>query len=234
MHKGQTSIDEESAEGFRPGDEVALMDDKMHGWYMAHAVVKEAVPAKNRLLLADPIRSGHAAGEFSPERDAVAVNYFPFFTANRMHFDKPIHSISIQDLVIDGNLQENPGPWTDFTLAAIHLANVSDALVRNVTIRGSVGDGIGVQGGHDSRVESCLVERCRVHGFHPGTSLKGAIFSGNVGRHNGGDGLYFCAQVLGITVTGNLCEGNIEGGIHVVGANTQATGNVGAVVRPAR
>ena len=33
-------------------------------------------------------------------------------------------------------------------------------------------------------------------------------------------------------ITGNLCQGNIETGIHVVGANTQATGNVGAVVGP--
>jgi parallel beta-helix repeat protein len=213
--KGETSVEVESTEGFLVGDEVALMDDRMHGWYMAHGIVKEV--AKARLVLVEAIRSGHAEGVFSPERNAVAVNYFPFFCANRMHFGKPVSDITIEDLTVDSNMQENPGPWTDFTLAVIHLANVSDSLVRNVTIRGSVGDGIGVQAGHDNRVESCLVERCRVHGFHPGTSLRGAVFSGNIGRHNGGDGLYFCAQVFGITVTENLFHDNGSSGIGGLG-----------------
>jgi len=213
--KGETSVEVESTEGFLMGDEVALMDDRMHGWYMAHATVKEVSPS--RLVLAEPIHSGHSEGVFHPERKAVVVNYFPFFCANRMHFDRPVSDITIQDLTVDSNLEENPGRWTDFTLAVIHFASVSDSLVRNVIVRGSVGDGIGVQGGHDNRVESCLVENCRKHGFHPGTSLRGAIFSGNVGRHNGGDGLYFCAQVRGITVTGNLFHDNGSSGIGGLG-----------------
>ncbi len=213
--KGEISVEVESTEGFLVGDEVALMDDRMHGWYMAHAIVKEV--ATGRLVLAEPIHSGHSDGVFNPDRNAVVVNYFPFFCANRMHFGQPVSDITIQDLTVDSNLGENPGPWTDFTLAVIHFANVSDSLIRNVIVRGSVGDGIGVQGGHDNRVESCLVERCRVHGFHPGTSLRGAVFSGNVGRHNGGDGLYFCAQVRGITVTGNLFHDNGSSGIGGLG-----------------
>lgn len=72
---------------------------------------------------------------------------------------------AVNDLTLDGNLAEDPGPWTDFTLAAIHFANVSDGLVRGVTVRGSVGDGIGVQSGRDNRVESCLVENCRENGL---------------------------------------------------------------------
>jgi parallel beta-helix repeat protein len=47
--------------------------------------------------------------------------------------------------------------------------------------------------------------------------LSGAIFSGNIGRYNGGDGLYFCAQVLGITVTGNLFHDNGASGIGGLG-----------------
>jgi len=213
--KGETSVAVESTAGLLVGDEVALMDDRMHGWYMAHAIVKEVT--NGRLVLVDPIHSGHAEGVFAPERNAVVVNYFPFFCANRMHFGNPVHDITIEDLAVDSNMKENPGSWTDFTLAVIHFANVSDSLVRNVTIRGSVGDGIGVQAGHDNRVEGCLVEHCRVHGFHPGTSLKGAVFSGNIGRHNGGDGLYFCAQVCGITVTDNLFHDNGSSGIGGLG-----------------
>jgi len=134
-----------------------------------------------------------------------------------MFYGKPVVDVTILNLAIDGNLEKNPGPWHDFTVAAIHLANVSDAVVRNITIHGWIADGIGVQAGRDNRVESCLVERCRFHGFHPGTSLRGAVFSGNIGRHNGGDGLYFCCCVTGIVVNGNLFHGNKQSGIGGLG-----------------
>jgi parallel beta-helix repeat protein len=145
------------------------------------------------------------------------TNYFPLIRGNRFHWDRPLHDVSVTDLVLDGNLKENPSQVTDFTIAAIHFANVCDGLVRNVVVRGSVGDGIGVQRGSDVRVIDCLAEHCRVHGFHPGTSLRGAVFANNIGRKNGGDGLYFCADVLGITVTGNLFHENGGSGIGGLG-----------------
>ncbi|NUQ65332.1 MAG: right-handed parallel beta-helix repeat-containing protein [Pirellulales bacterium] len=214
--KGDTAVEVQSSQGFRPGDQVAVFDDVMHGWYMGHAILAKVEPG--RLALAAPIENGHPDGVYSLERSAAVVNYFPFFRASTMHFGPPVADVAVLDLTLDGNLAENPGPWTDFTLSAIHFANVSDGLIRGVTVRGSVGDGIGVQGGRDNRVESCLVEECRGHGFHPGTSLSGATFSGNIGRNNGGDGLYFCCQVVGITVTGNLFHGNKRSGIGGLGA----------------
>lgn len=214
--KGETSIEVESTAGFRPGDEVALMANRMHGWYLPHCIVKAVEPT--RLTFEQPIRSGHKEGIFRPERKAVAINYFPFIIGHRHCPDKPtVEDVAVLDLTFDSNLKENPGPWGDFTLAAIHFAGVSDSLVRGCIVRGSVGDGIGVQGGHDNRVEGCLVEHCRGHGFHPGTTLRGAVFANNIGRHNGGDGLYFCWQVVGITVTNNLFHGNKASGIGGLG-----------------
>lgn len=213
--KGETVIEVHSADGFQAGDEVALMSDPMHGWYMAHAVLKSVEP--RQLVLAEPIASDHPQGLFRMADNAVVVNYFPLLRASRVYWQQAVSDVAILDLCLDGNLAENPGPWTDFTLSAIHLANVSDALVRHVTIRGSVGDGIGVQGGHDNRVEACLVERCRGHGLHPGTCLSGAVFANNVSRHNGGDGLYFCAQVTGVVASGNLLHDNAGNGIGGLG-----------------
>ncbi|MCX7826057.1 MAG: right-handed parallel beta-helix repeat-containing protein [Verrucomicrobiae bacterium] len=213
--KGDTSVEVETTAGFRIGDEVGLMDDKMRGWYMAHCIIKQ-VEAR-RLVFGEPIVSGHQEGVFTPERNAVVINYFPFIRANAMHWQAPVREVAILDLTFDANLAENPGPWTDFTLAAIHLANVSDAVVRGCVVRGSIADGIGVQGGSDNRVEGCLVENCRGHGFHPGTSLRGAVFANNVGRSNGGDGLYFCAEVTGITVANNLFHHNAGHGIGGLG-----------------
>ncbi len=87
-------------------------------------------------------------------------------------------------------------------------------------------------------MEGCLVEHCRSHGLHPGTSLRGGVFSGNVSRHNGGDGLYFCAQVVGswsaetcFTTTLGAELAGWEAGIVIVGRNTQASGNIGGLNR---
>jgi parallel beta-helix repeat protein len=154
---------------------------------------------------------------FRPEQHARLTNYFPLIRGNRFHWDQPLSDVSVTDLVLDGNLNENTAQVTDFTIAAVHFANVHDGLVRNVVVRGSVGDGVGVQRGRDVRVIDCLAERCRVHGFHPGTSLRGAVFANNVGRKNGGDGLYFCADVLGISVAGNLFHENAGSGIGGLG-----------------
>ena len=213
--KGELQVDVESSDGFRPGDEVAVLDDTMHGWYMAHAIVKEVLP--HQLTFTEPLVSRHPEGLFSLERHAVVVNFFPFIRGSQRSWGEPVTDLVIADLTIDSNLCENPGPWTDFTLAAIHLSNASDATVRHVTIRGSVGDGIGVQGGQDNRVEDCLVEYCRGHGLHPGTSLRHAVFTHNVSRHNEGDGLYFCAVVVGITVSENLLHDNASSGIGGLG-----------------
>lgn len=213
--KGESNIEVETTGGFRPGDEVAILDDLMHGWYMAHAIIKETAP--RRLVFVEPLESGHPEGVFSLERNAVVVNFLPFLRASKAAWGEPVSDISIADLAIDANLRENPGPWTDFTLAAIHLANVSDATVRHVSIRSSIGDGIGVQGGRDNRVESCVVESCRGQGLHPGTSLRQAVFSKNVSRYNQGDGLYFCAEVVGSSVTDNLLHDNAGSGIGGLG-----------------
>lgn len=229
--KGQSHVEVESTKGFRAGDEVALMDDRMHGWYMAHCVVKDV--AAKRLTFAEPIASGHKEGVFEPKRRAVVVNYFPFICGSRVPRGKPIRDVTVRDLAIDGNLKANPGRWKDFTLAAVHFAQVSDALVRGVRVHGHIGDGIGVQGGRDVRVESCFVERCRGHGLHPGTALQGAVFANNISRDNDGDGLFFCWEVLGITVSGNLLHGNCLSGIGGLGAGGKkgdrfnvVTGNV--------
>ncbi len=214
--KGQTSIEVESTAGFRVGDEVALCGDRIHGWYIAHCLVKKVEPG--RLTFVEPIASGSKEGLFATERNAVVVNYFPFVCASRMHYDDPVSDVTIRDLTFDGNLAENPGPWFDFTLAAVHFANVSDSLVRGCVVRGSVGDGIGVQGGRDNRVESCLIENCRKNGLHPGTSLNGGVFTGNICRNNGGNGLYFCCLVVGITVTNNIFHDNGASGVGGLGA----------------
>ena len=213
--KGDTAIVVELVEGFRVGDEFFLRDNQLGGWHSVHGVVGGI--RSDRIVLEKPLWTCHEEGVFRPEQHARLTNYFPLIRGNRFHWDRPLEDVSVTDLVLDGNLKENASQVTDFTIAAVHFANVHDGLVRSVIVRGSVGDGIGVQRGRDVRVIDCLAEHCRVHGFHPGTSLRGAVFANNIGRNNGGDGLYFCADVLGITVTSNLFHDNAWNGIGGLG-----------------
>jgi hypothetical protein len=213
--KGDLAVAVESVAGFRVGDEVFLRDEELLGWYSVHSIVAAVEPG--RIVLDKPLSTCHEEGVFRPGQGAKLANYFPMIRANRFRWEEPLSDVTVTDLVLDGNLKENPTPVADFTIAAVHFANVRDGQVRNVVVRGSMGDGIGVQAGGDVRVEGCLAERCRSHGFHPGTSLRGAVFTNNVGRYNEGDGLYFCAKVLGITVTGNLFHHNARNGIGGLG-----------------
>jgi hypothetical protein len=86
---------QQAIDGFRPGDEVALLDDRMHGWYAAHPIVKEIQPG--RLTFGEPIASAHAEGIFSPERHAFVVDYFPMIRASRRHSDQPVTDVALLD-----------------------------------------------------------------------------------------------------------------------------------------
>lgn len=201
---GDRVISVRSVEGFRVGDEVAVMDRKQRGWYVTHAHVVKAEAGKLHLDIA-------CHRDYDPGREAVVLNYFPFVTAT------DARGIVVEKLCLDGNLKKNPGPESDFTFAAVHFRRVSDSWVRHCTVRGHVSDGIGVQGGEDNRVADCLVDGCRGHGFHPGTSLKGSIWQNNIGRNNAWDGLFFCARVRDTVVRGNLFHNNGWSGIGGLG-----------------
>lgn len=108
--KGDTTVAVQSSEGFRAGDQVALFDDRMHGWYMGHALLAKVEPG--RLTLTAGIENGHPEGDYALERKAAVVNYFPFFRASPMHFGPPVSDVAVLDLTLDGNLAENPGPYT--------------------------------------------------------------------------------------------------------------------------
>ena len=191
--------------GFEVGGAIALRDREQVGWYITHAVVKSVRPG--RIALDRP-----ASRDYRLDRGAVAVNFFPAITANGQS------ALAIEDLQIEGDLAHQPAKApSDFTLAAVHLVNCTRARVRDVLVAGWPSDGIGVQGGSDVQVIGCQAHRCRGHGFHPGTGLTGAVFTGNVARDNEWDGLFFCASVRQITVSSNVFTGNAWSGIGGLG-----------------
>jgi parallel beta-helix repeat protein len=237
---GDKSVAVESAAGFEVGTEVAVMDSQQGGWYVAHRTIVRV--EGNVLHLDRPLER-----DYDPKRQAVVINCFPGILVDRQE------SVSIEDLCLDGRLEANPGPNSDFTLAAIHLVAARDCTVRHCRVTGWPSDGIGVQGGSGNRVVDCTVESCRGHGLHPGTSVQSSVFSRNVARRNAWDGLYFCMECRYVVVSdsvfeangtngigglgdggdcfnvvqGNVCVGNRQCGILAVnGANNSIVGNI--------
>ncbi len=107
--------------------------------------------------------------------------------------------------------------FVDFTLSAIHLVRTRDARVHRCVVRRWAADGFSVQGGSGAMVTDCLGENCLGHGFHPGTSVQHSLWTNNIGRNNGRDGLYFCMYVRHSVVSGSTFYGNGRHGIGGLG-----------------
>ena len=201
---GDQGVAVEDATGFEVGTEVAIQDSRQGGWYVAH---RRVVKVEGKAVQLDrPLER-----DYDPKRQAALINYFPGILVDNQE------GVTVEDLRLDGRLADNPGPNSDFTLAAVHLVSARDCTVRNCRVSGWPSDGIGVQGGTGNRVTDCTAELCRGHGFHPGTSLSGGVFSRNIGRQNAWDGLYFCAEVRHVVVSDSVFEGNGWNGIGGLG-----------------
>jgi len=166
---------------FALGDEVGLIDEEMRGWWGTHGIVEKI--EDRRVHLNVPFNR-----QLKVERQARAVNLFPAIWSHQEN------DIEIRDLVVQGPVDYS-GHWWNFTFAAIHLHDCQRVRVLNCTVHHWPSDGIGVQGGNDVQVAQCQAHDCRGHGFHPGTNLGRSVWSHNIGRGNGGDGLFFCARV---------------------------------------
>jgi parallel beta-helix repeat protein len=200
-----TEVAVKDTAGFEIGGAIALRDREQVGWYITHAIVKAIRPG--RIILDRP-----TTRDYRLDRGAVAVNFFPAITAEDQS------ALAIEDLQIDGDPAHQPTDAPgDFTFAAVHLVRCTRARVRDVLVTGWPSDGIGVQGGSDAQVIGCQATGCRGHGFHPGTELTGATFTGNVARDNAWDGLFFCARVRQTTVSSNVFTGNGWSGIGGLG-----------------
>ena len=237
---GDSEIELKAVCALRLGDEICLRDAEQNGWNCHKAIVLAVQGRRVRFAPASP-------RWFRVNQSAGVTHAFPAITADGTN------DVTIESLRIVGPAASQPAdvPF-DFVNDAIHLVKCSRVRVRDVTVTRWPADGIGVQGGSDNQVIGCAVSDCRGHGFHPGTRLKQSVFTGNVARGNGQDGLYFCELVRSCTVSnnvfaenggngiggmglawgqwnvcsGNVCDGNGRAGIECWGLNNVVTGNV--------
>lgn len=200
-----TQVEVQDAAGFEVGMEIGILDRAMRGWHITHAHIT-AVEG-NRIEFHPPTHRSYEVA-----RDGMVVSHFPAITASGQA------DFTIESLRIEGDLPRQPTTRTsDFTFAAVHIVNCRRLRLRDLFINGWPSDGIGVQGGSEAQVTDCIVQGCRGNGFHPGTSLVNAVFTGNIGRENEWDGLYFCMYVRHSTVSNNVFYRNGWSGIGGLG-----------------
>lgn len=203
VRKGGRTLSFDKPVSFKVGDAIGVGDDDMRGWWGTHGVI-EKIDGENVRLDRALNRSVTAS------RNARAINLFPVIWA------EGVEDIEILDLTIFG-IDGYQGRWWDFTYAAIHLVACERARISGCRVNAWPSDGIGVQRGSDVFVTHCMAHGCRGHGYHPGTGLGNSVWSHNIGRHNGGDGLYFCMRVHHSVCSDSVFEHNKQNGIGGVG-----------------
>lgn len=197
--KGARKLTSSTNVPWQVGDAIGVGDDSMRGWWGTHAVIQN-VDGRN-LLLDRALNRG-----VLKSRQARLVNLFPAIWCEGSV------DIEICDLTIRG-LDGYEGRWWDFTYAAIHMVSCERVRIANCRVVNWPSDGIGVQRGKDVLVTHCMAHGCRGHGYHPGTGLGNSVWSHNIGRNNGGDGLFFCMRVHHSVCSDNVFEGNKQNGI---------------------
>jgi parallel beta-helix repeat protein len=214
--QGSRSVQVVHASGFSVGDQVAIRDQDAMGWNVVQAIITDV--QGNELRLDRPMpRVCDVA------RMGFVILMFPAITANQASKlvikDLVVKDETVRDLTMYGPLDVRSkwGVILPFPLAAIHLSSATDARIENCVVTGWLSDGISLQGGGNDTVVNCRVEKCTGKGLHPGGGLHDSLFSHNVSRENGDDGLYFCAKVLRVTVSENQLIGNKANGVGGLG-----------------
>ncbi len=222
------SVQVVDASGFSAGDQVAIRDRDAMGWNVVQAIVT-AVQGNELWLDRRMPRTCDSA------KTGFVIHAFPAITADKASGiiirDLAIKDDAVRDLSMYGPLDNPRAKWAvalPFHVAAIHLNFVADSRVEGVTVAGWLSDGISVQGGSvngpsagNDTITGCVVERCGGMGLHPGGGLHDSVFTHNISRGNGGDGLYFCAGVQRVTVSENQLLGNKWNGVGGLGDSDQ-------------
>lgn len=208
-YSGSTAIRVQSTAGFEAGFEICLQNDKAfyRGRKTSHPVISDI--DGNILTLEKPLTMSHPPDGI--ECDVYVFHSFPVFYAADASL------ISIQELTIDGKIQESAGLKTEWTAAAIYFDRVKDCYISKVHVKNFPSDGISMQAGENATVTDCIAEYNLGCGFHPGTRINGGSWTNNVGRYNRDDGLYFCQNVHNTIVEGSRFYGNGRSGIGNLG-----------------
>lgn len=141
---------------------------------------------------------------------AVAQNGFPLIAV------RSVSNVVIEDLVIDGNLAENPNVYVDGCRnGGIYLNYGKDCAVRRVEIHHFNGDGLSYQTVDNVTVEDVESHHNAGYGLHPGTGSLNTVMRNCKAHHNGDIGLWVCWNVRGGLFENLVLEDNVNFGISI-------------------
>jgi len=151
-----------------------------------------------------------------PERDyafahkAWLQNSFPVVEGSG------VHDLTIEDLVTDGNLDQNRDIGIDGCRGGgIYLHEARNCTIRRCLSRNYNGDGISWQTTDNVLVEDCESTGHTGLGLHPGTGSPNTTVRNCHAHHNGQIGLFLCWGVRHGRFENNLLEDNGMYGISI-------------------
>lgn len=198
---GEEQITVRNAAGFHVGDGVAIWDKNSGGFHTT--VARITGQNGNTFSIDKPLNADCMAGD-----NAQAATVFPVVSGYNLE------DVRIEDLIIDGNKNENP-PLNGCRGAGIFLYRGFGTIIKNCTVRNYPGDGISFQQSNDVLVENCLSEENAGLGLHPGSGSQRPTVRACTARRNGEDGLFLCWRVRHGLFEKNLFEDNGRFGISI-------------------
>jgi len=199
--KGETSIEVEHPELFRPGYALAL-SGKGDIWNH-HFNVVTAIEG-NTFALERPLT-------VDAEKGTLVHHAYCAITADGQE------NIAVENLVIEGWPSEEKPICGRFYFSGIHTVRCSNITIKNVEVRDWHADGISIQAGKNCRVEHCTATRNRGHGFHSGTGFTHGEWLHLQSIANGGDGFYYCWHDVKVNVRGCILRNNRGHGVGGLG-----------------
>jgi hypothetical protein len=155
--------------------------------------------------------------------NVVVANIFPMLMGNH------VENVVIDGLTIDSYTEEHPG-WDNVRIGGIYFRTSKNALVRNVHVSNTQGDGIFIdRASMHITVEDSEFDLNSHHGVHPGSHSSYVTVRNCHIHHNGSDGLYICWGIKNSRFMGNTIHHNGIGNIgrrHGISIGHKDTHNV--------
>ncbi len=185
---GHYDVSVAEPEKFHIGMGVYVSDDESKGFYGTVATINR----KNGNELGLTRMLNH---DISLECNGKVVSVYPIISGYY------INDAHIENLLIDGNSQENQY-LNGCRGGGIFLLQAHDIVMRNVTVKNYNGDGISFQQCKNTVVKDSSCIDNAGHGLHPGSGSIGSKIFNTVCSRNARYGIYYCLRV-----SYSLCEG---------------------------
>jgi hypothetical protein len=199
---GMFDVPLEHTEGLEPGMTVAVRDRTHGGFFETFA----------RITWIDDNWAGLDCGlhsDYHADQEPVLVTAFPLI------YGLNVHNVSLRDLTLDGNREQQPAGIGACRGAAVYFIESCNLAVSNVHERGFAGEGLGFQICRDVRIQNCRFVENAGNGYHPGAGSTAARFDECVADDNDRAGFFFCVRANHITVDRCTFQRNTDCGISI-------------------